>query len=413
MRIALLQGGGNCPSSSDAHRGLAETAIKSGHEVLVIPFGFRGLVTPDQQYRNLFECDVVQKRGLDGMHLHPGVLKEMGSSRTKPIPVDEDGNILQGEDDWSETERQEEYQKNLAIYTKNRATIQENLTRNRIDILGIVGGDDTLGRGASMLYRHGILMREGEHGHQTVQAVGVPKTIDNDFRNIAYSFGATSASLRGQSFVQDGRTEANYYNKVMILEAMGRDCGWLAAASAEHADGVLIPEVPLAEDAVVHAVQRKIRDHGKNLVLVTAEGFPVKGKKVHLAGPPDGFGHHRLGGVRFMIEAWLNKAKIETMQLCPGYLYRSGAPTERDAQFGYRLGVMAMEAALGKGQEGRKRNGVIAHLPEGSRSLEDPITLMDMAEIRGGKQLNSAGYDPETLQFVQPLMPEPESGIAQ
>ncbi|MFA6038895.1 MAG: 6-phosphofructokinase [Candidatus Peribacteraceae bacterium] len=386
MKIALLQGGGTCPGSNAAHYGLTQTATKEGHEVVVIPEGYKGLITPEQEYRDIFSYPLVQQRGLDALFLEPGSLPH--TSRTKPIPVNTDGNIIQVD---------------LEVFHRNAEVIQENLTRNRVDILAIVGGDDTLWRGASMLHRYDILKRRNAHGKsQTVQAVGVPKTIDNDFLRIAYSFGATTAALCGQHLVREGRVEAENCQKVMIIEAMGRDCGWLAAASAENADGVLIPEMELSEDEVVCAIQQKIRSQGKALVLVVAEGYPIDGMKIHLAGLPDAFGHMRLGGVRGYIERWLNNANISTMQLCPGYLFRSGPPTTRDAAFARRLGNTAMQAAL-KGED-----GVIAHLPEGSRSLEDTLALMDMATIRGGKNLDPTAYDPETLRYTKPLMPEPE-----
>ncbi len=387
MKIALLQGGGTCPGSNAAHLGLTETALRDGHEVVVIPEGYRGLITPNQDYRNILEYPFVREYGLHSLFLEPGALP--CTSRTKPLPVDDEGNLVQAD---------------MNVFHGNAAAIQENLTQNRIDILALVGGDDTLWRGASKLHQYEVLQRRGLHGrYQTVQAVGVPKTIDNDFYGISYSFGATTAALRGQAFVDEmRRAEAQNCQKVVVIETMGRESGWLPAASAELADGVLIPEVELSEDDVVRAMQEKVRTMGKALVLVVAEGHTIKGKMIHLAGPPDAFGHMRLGGVRFIIEQWLNNAKINTMQLCPGYLFRSSPPTLRDAHFARRLGQTAMEAALAG------KDGVIAHLPESSRSLEDPLALMDMAAIRGGKKLDPAAYDAATLRYTKPLMPEPE-----
>ncbi len=392
MKIALLQGGGTCPGSNDAHRGLADTAFKAGHTVVVIPQGYKGLITPGQDYGNLLDHEELEGRGIDGLYRKAGAVP--GTSRTKPIPVKEDGSIEEGKE---------------GVFNERAEIIRENLTRNHIDILSIVGGDDTLWRGASMLYRHDVLKRLNAAGKlQTVQAVGVSKTIDNDILGTKMTFGALSAAMRGQDFVNDGRVEATINRKVMLIESMGRNSGWLTGAGGERADGILIPEVELSPEQVVEAVRRKIDEwHKKNLVFVVAEGFRVGGNEVHLAGVSGAaaegtFGHQRLGGVRFVVEQWLNAAGIDTMQMCPGYLYRSGAPTVEDADFAYRLGATAMQAALAG------RDGVIAHLPEGSRSLKDPIALMQMAHVRGGRQLDPADYDPETLRFTKPLLLEEE-----
>jgi len=403
MKIALLQGGGTCPGSNDAHLGLAKRARGYGHEIVFIPNGFKGLITPRMKYQNILEHPLIREKGLDGLHLKPGC--EWGTSRTKPIPsVDENGKVKRDVPNLPPEEQEAWYRKNLEMFKKNTDIIQENLTQNQIDMLCLVGGDDTLWRGGSMLYSAGVLRRRGRKGMQTVQTLGIPKTIDNDFLRIAYSYGATSAGLRGQEFVREGRVEADINGKLVLIEGMGRNCGWLAGASAEEsADGVLIPEIPLSQTEVIEAVQNLIRERGKNIVLVVAEGFPIDGKKVEESGHPDAYGHRRLGGVRYAIQKWLDDAGIDSMQMCPGYLFRSGPPTERDANFAFRLGWTAMDVALVQ-----RRNGVIPYLPEGCRSLEDKLQFMEMSEIRGGKTLDPQGYDPDTLRYTRPLMPDPE-----
>lgn len=381
MRIALLQGGGTCPGSNDAHRGLAETAVKDGHEVVVVPFGYKGLITPDQTYQNLFDLEPLKDgAGLAGLYRRPGSV--MGTSRTKPIPVDKDGHIIEG--------KGEEFR-------VNTEAIRANLEHNRIDMLAIVGGDDTLARGGRRLYEHGVLQRPWPHGHpQTVLTCGVPKTIDNDFEGMALSFGATSAGARGRSFVEEARVEANNNGKPMVVEAMGRDSGWLAAASAQHADALLIPEVQTGEWYTIEQLVPILRKTHNCAVIVVSEGFNIDGKKTFISEDLCGFGHKRLGGVRFKIVQWLEKAGVkDAMQLAPGYLFRSGPPTEEDANFAYSLGVTAMQAAL------RGENGKVAYLPEGSQ-MGDPLSLMDMSQVQGGKILAPNLYDVGNLRMLKP-----------
>lgn len=361
MRIGILQGGGTCPGTNAAISGAQDCAAfaEQRAELLGIPHGYRGLTT-SQDLRPvgawvqsaLAEHGTLQEGNRKMLAELPGCI--LGTSRENPLT------------NWEESLR----------------NIRENIARNRLDALLVIGGDDTFSV-ARRLAAENIL-----------PVNGIPKTIDFDLT--IPSFGFATAAQRGHEFVAHMRTEARNFGIVGVIEAMGRDAGWLARAhqvaadSPSNADIVLLPECEVVEDVVVGRTREIFQREG-HAILVVAEGFRIAGKQIYLGtnGELDHHGHRRLGGIRFRIEQWLNAAGLKTYQLAPGYLYRTGQPTQEDQNLAYCLGLKATESLL-RGDAGK----VAVQETAGSHT----ITVVPIESVRGGKFVPPELYDAELLR---------------
>lgn len=351
MRIGILHGGGTCPGANAAIAGThrAEYTVPKKHpvELLCIPHGYKGLIT-SQEFLPLHTW---MEKDYNILREKPGCI--LGTSRENPLK------------NWDES----------------KARIEENIAHNRLDALLVIGGDDTLSIANRL------------HQEKIIPVNGVPKTIDYDLT--IPSFGFHTAAHRGRSFVRDMRTEAQNFGSVGIIEAMGRDAGWLARGHQDptdpegSADIVLLPEFPVSEDAVIARVQEIMREKG-HAVLVVAEGVRIDGQQIFLNanGEVDPHGHGHLGGVRFRIEQWLQLVGLRTMQCAPGYLYRSGPPTSEDMDFAYELGWTSLYHLL-DGESGK-----IPTPDEHGYQLK----LIDIATVHGGELVPSKLYDAELLQ---------------
>jgi 6-phosphofructokinase 1 len=166
--------------------------------------------------------------------------------------------------------------------------VQEVLMANKIDALIALGGDDT----------QSVNLYLSEHG---VPSVGVPKTIDNDINGTDQTFGFDTAVMIATEAIDRIHTTADSHNRVVVVEVMGRDAGWIAYASgvAGGAHVILVPEKDVDIDHVC-ALLKHNYDHDKHYgVVVVAEGchLPDVGQVIDEAANLDAFGHARLAGV--------------------------------------------------------------------------------------------------------------------
>ncbi|RLE30992.1 6-phosphofructokinase, partial [Candidatus Acetothermia bacterium] len=211
------------------------------------------------------------------------------------------------------------------------------------DALIAIGGDDTLG----------VAHRLGEHG---VKAVGIPQTIDNDIGGTDYAIGFHSALVTVTDALDKLHTTAHAHHRVLIVEVMGRDSGWIAlyGGLAGGADVILVPEGPpegsFSVDEVEGVIRRRL-DQGKRFsIVVVAEGARPRelGGRQVASGEVDAFGHVQLGGVGY----WLaDQLKQRDLPLTPrvtvlAYLQRGGIATPFDRLLATRFGVKAVEFAL-------------------------------------------------------------------
>jgi len=296
MRVALLTGGGDCPGLN----AVIYAAVKKGinhYEDEFIGFlnGWRGVLDNNFIPLTLENTDGIQLKG--GTILH--------SSRTniKKVP----GGLDKA---------------------------QEVLKSNKIDALIALGGDDT----------QSVTQFLCENG---IQGVGVPKTIDNDISGTDATFGYDTAVSIATEAVDRIHTTADSHNRVIVIEVMGRDAGWIAYAAgiAGGAHVVLVPEKEIDIDHVC-ALLKYNYDHGKHYgVVVVAEGchLPDVGQVIG-SQQVDSFGHVRLSGIGEALAELIEKTSgYETRYVNLGHTQRGGVPTAYDRLLGQRYGLHAID----------------------------------------------------------------------
>jgi ATP-dependent phosphofructokinase / diphosphate-dependent phosphofructokinase len=217
--------------------------------------------------------------------------------------------------------------------------VMESLESERIEALVAVGGEDTLGVANK-------LMGEG------VDVVGVPKTIDNDLSATDFTFGFNTAVQICTDAIDRLHSTAESHNRVMVVEVMGRNAGWIAAYSgiAGGADAILVPERPFDVEQVCEVIRHR---HGRGRtfsIVVVAEGAtPVDGGETIQTKETDAFGHVRLGGIGVALERQIEeRTGYETRVTILGHIQRGGTPTAFDRVLATRFGIAAIDAIADK-----------------------------------------------------------------
>ena len=315
--IAILTGGGDCPGLNAVIRGVVRSAIlQRNWRVIGIEDGFDGLVG-EPRWRELT---------LDSVR---GILPRGGtilgtSNRGNPLayPVKENGQTR--------------------LVDVSRQVI-DNFRRLGADALIAVGGDGTL-KIARALQELGMPM------------VGIPKTIDNDLRGTDVTFGYNTAVGIVTEALDRLHTTAESHHRVMVVEVMGRDAGWIALESgmAGSADVILIPEIPFDLATVCDAINlRKTRGSKFSIVVVAEGAFPAEGKKVVQVSREENRGVERLGGVgAFVADEIARQMQVETRVVVLGHVQRGGTPSPFDRILGSRFGIKAVEL-IEQGKFGR------------------------------------------------------------
>ncbi len=177
--------------------------------------------------------------------------------------------------------------------------------------------------------------------------VGVPKTIDNDLNVTDFTFGFDTAVNIVIEAIDRLRTTSESHRRVMVVETMGRQAGWIACFSgiAAAADYVMVPEVPIDIDHCVDVLKRR-RSEGKNYgIVVVSEGakFPNQDETT-LSEKKDEFGHAQLGGIAALVAQKVEKSTgFETRSVVLGHIQRGGAPSAYDRVLATRFGLEAAE----------------------------------------------------------------------
>jgi 6-phosphofructokinase 1 len=208
-----------------------------------------------------------------------------------------------------------------------------NLKAHGCDALIAIGGDDTLSV-AKKLFDNGI------------KVVGVPKTIDNDLSGTDFTFGFDTAVNIATEAIDRVHTTAEAHNRVIVVEVMGRDSGWIATYSgiAGGADVILIPEVPFDIDEVSELIRQQ-HARGKYFsIVVTAEGAKFAGDNATSAAGVDEFGHARLGGIGALVASEIEKRTgYESRAAVLGHVQRGGTPSAFDRVLATRYGLGAID----------------------------------------------------------------------
>ncbi|WP_036221444.1 ATP-dependent 6-phosphofructokinase [Mesoaciditoga lauensis] len=292
MRVAVLTGGGDCPGLNAVIRGIVKA--RKDEEVVGIMRGWKGAV--EGTYVRLSDENV------EGIHLLGGTI--LGTSRVNPFSIE-----------------------------GGPEKVEANLKKEGIDALIAIGGDDTL-TVASKFSSRGF------------KVIGVPKTIDNDVANTDYTFGFHTAVNVGADAIDRLQSTAKSHERIIFVELMGRNAGWitLEAGLAAGAHLILIPEFPRTIEEIIEVLDKRMKAK-RYAVVAVAEGFKpteleqVVGDKTSV----DAFGHIKLGGIaHYLAEIIEQKTGYETRSVVLGHLLRGGTPTAFDRILGTRYGVEAM-----------------------------------------------------------------------
>jgi len=298
MRIGILTGGGDAPGLNAAIRAAARRAFQRGFQVTGIKNGWAGCL-------NAGDFESLTPASVRGILPLGGTI--LGTSRTNPMK-EKDG-----------------VQQVISL-----------LRGNGIDGLVAIGGDDTLSVAAAM----------SDAGYLVV---GVPKTIDNDLSATEFCIGFDTAVGVVVEALDRLHTTASAHHRVMVVEVMGRDTGWVAMIGglAGGADMIIIPEFPVSLDQVVEHLHRR-RGEGKDFsIIVIAEGAKMQALEPAMAiaagsDKRDAFGHVQLAkqGVGDALSTRIEDATgFETRVTVLGHLQRGGSPSPVDRIWATRLGV--------------------------------------------------------------------------
>ena len=217
-----------------------------------------------------------------------------------------------------------------------------NIERLRLDALIAIGGDDTLSVAAAL-------------AGGNVPVVGVPKTMDNDLDLTEYCIGFDTAVGIVAEALDRLHTTAASHHRVMVVEVMGRDTGWVAVMGglAGGADMVIIPEFAVSIDEVVEHLGARLRAGSEFSIIVIAEGVEMAGltSKDDVGDRRDAFGHVMLG--RRAVGEWLasvieERTGSETRATVLGHVQRGGSPSAYDRIWATRVGAAAYELASAK-----------------------------------------------------------------
>jgi ATP-dependent phosphofructokinase / diphosphate-dependent phosphofructokinase len=296
MRIALLTGGGDSSAINAAIRAVVRKCIAEGYEVIGIKRGWRGLIQDEVEPLFTGSVSGIQQRG--------GTI--LGTSRTNPFKM-------------------EHGVENIVL----------NLRKHGIEAVIAIGGDDT----------NTVAHQLAEYG---VKCVGVPQTIDNDLPGTDYAIGFDTAVSVATDALDKLHTTAAAHHRIMILEVMGRDAGWIAliAGIAGGADSILVPEVPFSLEEVVERIEKRRSKNKDFSIIVVSEGARPEGmeEQVVQSQKKDPFGHVRLGGVGIWLAGEVEeRTGLETRVTHLGHLQRGGIPTVFDRVLATRLGAFAVD----------------------------------------------------------------------
>ena len=315
-RVGILTGGGDCPGLNAVIRAFVKTAdALCGWQVVGISHGFEGLLRPDGTQ----ELTSDSVRGL----LPRGGTILGTTNRGDPFhyKVLRDGCI--------------------EVVDRSSEAL-ERLKQLQIDALVVVGGDGSLMTGLE-------LQRRG------MPIVGVPKTIDNDVSGTDVTFGFDTAVQTATDAIDKLHSTAESHDRVMILEVMGRNAGWIALESglAGGGDVVLVPEIPFRVEKVAAHVKKRIKNGRSFSIVVAAEGaYPVGGSPIRISSG-DPLAPTRLGGIGGWLAAELSAhVELEVRVTVLGHLQRGGSPSPFDrvlaTRFGCAAALLVDEANYGK-----------------------------------------------------------------
>lgn len=330
-KVLILTGGGDCPGLNAVIRGIAKRARKEKNwEVYGSIEAFNGVLNEPPEIIKL------TSRRTAGIHIKGGtILKTTNKSSPIKFPVSQKDGTVKFED------RSDELVKKIKAL--------------QFDAVINIGGDGSQ-KISSVLFEKGIPI------------IGVPKTIDNDLSATDMTFGFQTAVQIATDSFDKLVTTAESHHRVMVMEVMGRDAGWIAlhTAIAGGAEICLIPEIPYDIEKLVKRINLRYKNGRGFANIVIAEGAKPKEGSITATAGEKGSEHVRLGGVAFQLSKQLKDAgcTAEIRETVLGHVQRGGTPTAFDRVLASLFGVKAMELAI-HGEFGKMvafRNNTISYV---------------------------------------------------
>src|SRR6202142_1196148 len=309
--IGIANGGGDCPGLNAVIRGAVRGGILGhGWRVVGIQDGFDGLIWPERTIPLTVES-------IAGI-LHRGGTILGSRSQGDPFHHTNEECVKVTRDDY--------------------LTCRRTMDQLGMDALIVIGGDGT----------QSIALDLGRMG---IPVVGVPKTIDNDLSATEVTFGFDTALHVATDAIDRLHTTADSHGRVMVIEVMGRDAGWIALHSgiAGGADVILIPEIPFTIETICEKLRERAATGKKFSIVVVAEGVKLP--------PNDPFGNPfpkpRPGQVGILIGDAIHAPLKQDVRITVlGHIQRGGSPSPFDRILATRFGVEAVEL-VARGEFGR------------------------------------------------------------
>lgn len=308
-RIGILTGGGDAPGLNAVIRAAVKTAINEYHcDVLGIRDGYDGFL--DSQ-NGIVPLGMEEVRGI----LPRGGTILGAANRGNPYArkVIRDG-------------------KEVTIDVSDE--IVKRIREQKLDALLVLGGD-------------GTLHIAHELAQKGVPVIGVPKTIDNDIGGTEITFGFDTALNIATEALDRLHTTAESHHRVMVVELMGRDAGFIAlnAGVSGGADVILIPEIPFKFESIMKKIQSRSGQGRKFSLIAVSEGAkPVGGMQVY-SRKGDEVYVPRLGGIGQVVAEAIEQQGFESRVTVLGHVQRGGTPTAFDRWLATRYGAAAVRLA--------------------------------------------------------------------
>jgi len=296
--IGICTGGGDAPGLNAVIRAATKAAIiKYGWKVIGIPDGFDGLIWPEKSFElTLKDVSGILPRGgtILGTTNRGDPFHYRASENGKEISRDISSQVI------------------------------ANAAKLGIDAIITIGGDGSQKIGYE-LFQKGL------------KIVGVPKTIDNDLSATEVTFGFDTALHTVTDAIDKIHTTAASHHRVMVVEVMGRDCGWIAleAGIAGGAHVILIPEIPFTIEHVCRYISEREKNSKRFTIVVVAEGVKT---------PPEMKENRRASSIANLIgNAIAHGSKKEVRVSVLGHIQRGGSPSPFDRILATRFGVAAVD----------------------------------------------------------------------
>jgi phosphofructokinase-like protein len=304
VRVGILTAGGDSPGLNAVIRAAGRRLLLRGNEPVGLLRGYQGLA--ERRHMTL------DQRSLSGLLPLGGTIVSTSSYD----PFLEDGGLA------------------------GVQAAQES--EERVDAVIAIGGE------------HTMMITRRLHEELDLPVVGVPKTIDNDVTGTDYTFGFDTAVQTATSALDRLHTTAQSHDRVMVVEVMGRNAGWIALHSgiAGGADGILIPELTITVEELAENIQVR-HERGKDFSLIVAsEGAELafasgEHRVVRATEETDSYGYPRLGGIGAALAAELeSRTGYDTRVVVLGHVQRGGTPTSHDRILATRYGIKAADMVM-------------------------------------------------------------------